>query len=47
MGVVPSQDKLFFHNVDNLRPAKQAIKGLFYVYSIFVMFDVRVHCSPW
>ncbi|XP_061175428.1 WD repeat and FYVE domain-containing protein 3-like isoform X2 [Saccostrea echinata] len=26
MGVVPSQDRLFFHNVDNLRPAKQAIK---------------------
>ncbi|XP_056017801.1 WD repeat and FYVE domain-containing protein 3-like isoform X2 [Ostrea edulis] len=28
MGIVPSQDRLFFHNVDNLRPAKQAIKEL-------------------
>lgn len=47
MGVVPSQDKLFFHNVDNLRPAKQAIKGLFYVtLYYFVMFDVRVHWPP-
>lgn len=42
MGVVPSQDKLFFHNVDNLRPAKQAIKGQF----IFVIGDVKVQWPP-
>ena len=30
MGPLPANanDKLFFHNVDNLRPTKQAIKGI-------------------
>ncbi|KAK3103345.1 hypothetical protein FSP39_018631 [Pinctada imbricata] len=28
MGTLPGQDKLFFHNVDNMKPTKQAIKEL-------------------